>query len=68
MIHNAIITASSAEVFYVGIPDIALNLSTKTTPRFYSNAKQAYKLREEEIRKTFQHMAETSILTNICNY
>jgi hypothetical protein len=32
---------SSAELFDVGIPDIALNILPKTTSRFYSNAKQA---------------------------
>jgi hypothetical protein len=43
-IHNAIITASSADVFDVGIADITLYMSTKTTSRFDSNAKQAYDL------------------------
>ena len=71
-IHSAIITAPSAEVFDVGVPDIALycTFRQKLPPDFIQirNKLMIYKLREEKIRKASQQTVETSILTNICNH
>jgi hypothetical protein len=69
-IHNAINTESSADVFDVGIPYTALNVLTKLPPNFIKtrNKPMIYKLREDQLRKASQRIAETSILTDIRNH